>query len=182
MPETKLKIRLLGDPGLRKASKPVRQVTEGHRQVLSQMAGLMYESSGVGLAASQVGIYESMIVTDTGSGLYKLINPRVVKKEGTQVTEEGCLSVPGICIKVKRAREVLVKARDENGKPVSIEARDLLACVFQHEIDHLKGRLIVDYASFWERLKISRKLKGLKRGSRDEKLSEPEAKSRKLQL
>jgi peptide deformylase len=182
MPETKLKIRLLGDPALRKGSKPVRQINEGRRQILSQMAGLMYDSSGVGLAATQVGINESMIVVDAGSGLYKLINPKVVKKEGTQVMEEGCLSVPGVCIKVKRAREVLVEAQDENGKPVSIEARDLLACVFQHEIDHLRGRLIVDYASFLERLKISGKLEELKKRSRGEKLSEPKAESCKLQL
>jgi peptide deformylase len=182
MPETKLKIRLFGDPILRKASKPVRQITEGHRQILSQMAQLMYDNSGIGLAAPQVGTNEFMIVVDIGSGLYKLINPRVVKREGTQAIEEGCLSVPGICLKVKRARQVLVEAQDENGKPLSIEAQDLLACVFQHEIDHLRGRLIVDYASFLGRLKISKKLEELKKRSKDEGLPESETKSCKLQL
>jgi len=182
MPETKLKIRLLGDPVLRKASKSVRQITEEHSRILSQMAQLMYDNSGIGLAAPQVGINESMIVADIGSGLYKLINPRVVEREGRQAIEEGCLSVPGICLKVKRAKQVLVEGQDENGKPVSIEAQDLLACVFQHEIDHLKGRLIVDYASFLEKLKMSKKLEELKKRSNEEQLSESKAKSCKLQL
>jgi len=182
MPETKLKISLFGDPVLRKASKPVRQITEGHRQILNQMARLIHDNSGIGLAAPQVGINESMIVVDIGSGLYKLINPKVVKKEGIQVMEEGCLSVPGVCIKVKRARQVLVEARDENDKSVSIEAQDLLACVFQHEIDHLRGKLIVDYASFFEKLKMAAKLEELKKRSKDEGLSESETKSCKLQL
>ncbi|MCX5701833.1 MAG: peptide deformylase, partial [Candidatus Omnitrophica bacterium] len=100
MKETALKIRLFGDPVLRKKAKAVNQVTEVHRNILSEMARLMYASSGIGLAAPQVGINERMIVADIGSGLYKLINPKIVKKEGHQILEEGCLSIPGICIKV----------------------------------------------------------------------------------
>jgi peptide deformylase len=123
-----------------------------------------------------------MIVVDIGSGLYKLINPKVVKKEGSQSMEEGCLSVPGICIKVKRAKKVSIAAQDEFGRNVTIEAEDLLACVFQHEIDHLRGKLIVDYASFLNRLKMSGKLEELKKKAKDEKLPESEAKSCKLQL
>ncbi len=142
----------------------------------------MYENSGIGLAASQVGINASMIVVDIGSGLYKLINPRVIKREGSQVTEEGCLSVPGVCIGVKRARKIKLKAQDDFGKPLSIDAEDLLACVFQHEIDHLKGKLIVDYASFLDKLRIRKKLEELKKRSRDERLPESETKSCKLQL
>lgn len=167
---------------MRGKAKHIGQITEFHRKMLSEMARLMYESSGIGLAAPQVGIQEAMIVVDAGSGLYKLVNPKVAKREGRQVLEEGCLSVPGICIKVKRAQYIKVIAQDEFGQPVTIEARDLLACVFQHEIDHLKGRLIVDYASFFEKVKIKKKLEELKRNARNEKLPESEAKSCQLQL
>jgi peptide deformylase len=142
----------------------------------------MYADSGIGLAAPQVGLSEAMIIVDIGAGLYKLINPKIVKRSGWQALEEGCLSVPGVCIKVRRARKVVVKALDETGKPQSIEAEDLLACVLQHEIDHLKGKLIVDYASLFKRLRIKRRLGELKKRVEDEKLSESETKSCQLQL
>lgn len=162
MPETKSKIRVFGDPVLRKKAKPVTKITPEHRQILSQMAKSMYEDSGIGLAAPQIGVSSQLIVVDTGEGLYKLINPKIVKKEGFQAITEGCLSVPGVCIKVKRAKRVWVEAKDEDGNPLKIEANDLFACVLQHEIDHLKGKLIIDYASFLERMRIKRKLAALK--------------------
>ncbi|MFA5310888.1 MAG: peptide deformylase [Candidatus Omnitrophota bacterium] len=161
MEKTALRIRIIGDPVLRKKSSLVKEISGRHRDILSQMAQLMYEGDGVGLAAPQAGINEMMIVVDIGSGLYKLINPRVVDASGAQVNQEGCLSVPGICIKVKRAQRVRIKAQDENGKNLDIEAEGLLACVFQHEIDHLKGKLITDYASFVEKIKINKALKKL---------------------
>ncbi len=202
MPETRLKIRLFGEPVLRKKSSPVKQITSFQRDILSKMAQLMYEAQGIGLAASQVGINESMVVVDIGSGLLKLINPKIIKKEGSQITEEGCLSIPGVCIKVKRAKEIKIEAQDEFGKLLTIEAEGLLACVLQHEIEHLKGRLIVDYASFFERLKMRKKLAELKNASTslststrsilkraseskersNERLSESKTKSCKLQL
>ena len=182
MSETALRIRLFGDPALRKKAIPVKHITQTHREILSKMARAMYDGEGIGLAASQVGINESMIVVDIGSGLYKLINPKVVKKEGRQTMEEGCLSIPGVCIKVKRARKVLVEALDENGKHSEIEAGDLLATVLQHEIDHLKGKLIVDYASFLDKLKIAKALEQLRKRSTRGKLPESETKSCKLQL
>ncbi|MCX5702602.1 MAG: peptide deformylase, partial [Candidatus Omnitrophica bacterium] len=128
------------------------------------------------------GINERMIVADIGSGLYKLINPKIVKKEGHQILEEGCLSIPGICIKVKRARKILLEAQDEYGKPATIEAQDLLACVFQHEIEHLRGKMIVDYASLFDKLKIKKRLEELRGKVRHEGLSESETKYCKLQL
>lgn len=161
MGKTRLKIKTYGDPGLRKRSLLVKEITPRHRDVLSHMAQLMYEGNGVGLAAPQAGINEMMIVVDIGSGLYKLINPKLIEASGSQVNTEGCLSVPGICIKVKRADRVKIKAQDEDGKPLSIDAQGLLACVFQHEIDHLKGKLIVDYASIIEKIKIKKALKKL---------------------
>jgi len=182
MDESVFKIRLLGDTILRKKSKSIKHITSAHRDILSKMARTLYAASGVGLAAPQVGINEAMIIVDIGSGLYKLINPKIVKREGFQVMEEGCLSMPRICIKVRRAKKILVKAQDENARHVSIEAEDLLACVLQHEIDHLKGKLIVDYASFWDKFKLRNKLREFKKRSEYEKLSESETKSCKLQL
>jgi peptide deformylase len=182
MSETVLKIKVYGEPCLRRKSVPVKRVTQHHRDVLSKMARLMYDSSGIGLAAPQVGINECMIVVDIGNSLYKLINPQIVKKAGRQALEEGCLSVPGICIKVKRARKVLVKALDENGAPCEVEAEGLLACVLQHEMDHLKGKMIVDYASFLDKVKIRKRLKEFEKKAKNEKLPESETKSCKLQL
>jgi peptide deformylase len=181
MDETALKIRVFGNPVLRRKAKAVPEVTAAHAQVLSQMAQLMYDSGGVGLAAPQVGISQAMIVVDAGSGLYKLINPRILQRQGVQVLEEGCLSVPGVCLKIKRAKSIVLRAQDENGQTLKIEAQDLLACVFQHEIDHLRGRLIVDYASMAEKFKLKRRLLALKKRT-DEDLSEPKTKSCQLQL
>lgn len=182
MQETESRIRLFGEPVLRKAATPLKQVTPVHRDILSKMARAMYAESGVGLAAPQIGISETMFVADIGNGLYKLINPKIVQKEGSQIMEEGCLSVPGICIKVRRARKVLIQAEDEDAKPLTIEAEGLLARVFQHEIDHLKGKLIIDYASLLEKLRIKNKLKELKKRLKDERLPYSKTKSCKLQL
>jgi len=180
MDKTALKIRLFGDPVLRKKTKPVKQVTPGHRDILREMAQLMYAQSGLGLATSQVGVEESMIVVDVGTGLYKLINPRIAQKQGRQAIEEGCLSLPGISIKVKRAEKVIIKAQDENSQPQTIEAEGLLACVLQHEIDHLNGKLIIDYAPLFEKLKLKNKLKELKKRAKYERVYESETKSCKL--
>jgi peptide deformylase len=176
MSETGLKIRVIGDPVLRKKAKCISEVGSEHSKILSQMARLMYDSKGIGLAAPQVGFNQSLIVVDIGSGLYKLINPKIVSKEGRQTMEEGCLSVPGIYIKVKRARKICVEALDESGTPQKIEAQDLLACVLQHEIDHLEGKLIVDYATLFKKLSLKNKLKNLADG----KLPKKEFKRSKL--
>ncbi len=167
MEKTELKVRIFGDPVLRKKSHPVKKVTAEHREFLSKMAQLMYEDGGVGLAAPQAGFNLEMIVVDIGKGgLYKLINPKINKRQGSQVNKEGCLSVPGACVKIKRANKIKLEAIDECGKPLNIEAEGLLACVFQHEIDHLRGKLIVDYASFLEKIKIVKMLKELKKKSK----------------
>jgi peptide deformylase len=170
MPETKLKINIFGDSVLRKKAKPVKEVTAEHRKALSLMASSMYENSGIGLAAPQVGMSLRLIVVDIGEGLYKLINPKIVKRQGAQAIQEGCLSVPGACVKVKRSRQVWVEAFDENGRPLKLEAKDLFACVLQHEIDHLEGKLIVDYASFLQKLKIRKMLNALRKEVRVRKL------------
>ena len=170
MEKTTLRVRTFGDPVLRKKAKEVSRITEARKSLLSEMAQLMYESSGIGLAAPQVGVSEALIVVDIGSGLYKLVNPKITKREDSQVLEEGCLSVPGVCIKVRRAGKISVSGQDEEGKKLKFEAEGLLACVFQHEIDHLKGKLIIDYASLLQKLRIKRKLIALKKSSRTCKL------------
>jgi peptide deformylase len=176
MSETELKIRIVGDPVLRKKAKRITRVNSEHSGILSQMARLMYESKGVGLAAPQVGLSCRMIVVDIGLGLYKLVNPRIVSRSGRQSFEEGCLSVPGIYINVKRAKRIRVEALNENGDPLKIEAQDLLACVLQHEIDHLDGKLIVDYASLLKKIALKKKLTNLA----NEKLVQSEDKRSKL--
>ncbi|MFA5198621.1 MAG: peptide deformylase [Candidatus Omnitrophota bacterium] len=163
MTETKLKIKTYGEKVLREKAGRVAKISEEHRRILSQMSQTMYEGSGVGLAAPQVGISLQMIVVDIGDGLYKLINPRISKKRGRQAISEGCLSLPGISVKVKRAKHIRVSARNEEGVQLEIEASDLFACVLQHEIDHLKGKLIVDYASFLDKVRIKKKLSVLKK-------------------
>jgi len=170
MPETRLKVNIIGDPVLRKKAKRVKEITAEHRKILNLMAESMYEHSGIGLAAPQVGISAQLIVVDIGDGLYKLINPKIVKRQGSQAIQEGCLSVPGVCIKVRRSKQVWVEAFDENNCALKIEAKDLFACVIQHEIDHLEGRLIVDYASLLEKLRIKRKLGASKTGAKACKL------------
>ena len=167
MDETALKIRVFPESVLRKKTRRIERITEVHRDTLSKMARIMYDASGIGLASPQIGINQSMIVIDIGQGLYKLINVKIVKKQGSQAMEEGCLSVPGISIKVKRAKKIWVKAQDDSGKDVDLEAEGLLACVFQHEVDHLNGKLIIDYASLLEKLKIKKAVQGLKNKAGD---------------
>lgn len=113
--------------------------------MLNGMAEAMYLNQGVGLAATQVGIAKSLIVIDAGEGLLKLVNPVISRRSGTEISEEGCLSVPGECIRIKRAKSVIVDFLNEKGEPSTINASGLLARALQHEIDHLSGKLIIDY-------------------------------------
>jgi peptide deformylase len=182
MKETNLEIKLFGNPILRKKSRPLAKITYEERDILAKMAQLMYEKGGIGLAANQVGIDRCLIVVDVGDGLYKLVNPRIIKKEGTQVLEEGCLSVPSACIKVKRAAKVWIEALNEEGIELNLAAEGLFACCLQHEIDHLKGRLILDYAALLKRLKIKKAIAQMRKKERDGKLPESKTKSCQLQL
>jgi peptide deformylase len=177
-----LKIRLLGDPVLRKRASLVKKVTANQRDTLSKMARLMYAASGIGLAAPQIGVSESLIVVDAGQGLFKLINPRIIKREGEQSLVEGCLSVPDICIKIRRSESIVITALNDEGLPVKVEAVGLLACVFQHEIDHLHAKLIVDHASILEKIKMRKKLEALAKKAEDESFPGSKTKACELQL
>ncbi len=119
---------------------------------------------GIGLAAPQVGIDRQFVMVDIGQGLLVLLNPRIVTKSGSAVMEEGCLSLPGIYVNVKRARNIVVSGLNESFEKVSISASDLLARALQHEIDHLRGRLILDYANVFEKFRLERKLKAYLKG------------------
>ena len=166
MKETEFKIHTYGDKVLRKKSGPVKVVGIKERELLAKMAELMYASSGIGLAAPQVGVNRQIIIVDVGKGLFKLINPKLKKKEGCIAIEEGCLSLPGVSVKVKRAKKILVDCCDEFNKNISFWAEDLFAIAIQHEMDHLKGKLIVDYANFIKKLEIRKKLKAINKDKR----------------
>lgn len=173
MKETELKIRVIGEHILRKKAGLVKkgEINDEMRLTLSRMAQLMYKTKGVGLAAQQAGIDKSITVIDAGTGIYKLINPKIVSKSGSESMEEGCLSIPGVFVKVKRAGSVVVEALDEYGQPLEIKARGLLARALQHEIDHLNGKLIIDHLDLFNRMRLKGKIKELAKYG---KLPEPE--------
>lgn len=168
---TQLKIVTYPDKFLKKPTKPVENIDGKLLEAVRNMGETMYAAPGVGLAAIQVGLDQSMLVYDISPAdekghLNLLINPRIVAKEGEIISEnEGCLSVPDYRADVKRYASVLVEGYDGDEKPVRIEAHDLLAIVLQHEIDHLKGTLFIDRISSLKRQIYKRKVKKqLKRG------------------
>ena len=135
-----------GAPVLRVQAKPVKNITPNVIKLLQNMADTMYAAPGVGLAAPQIGVSKRVVVIDVGDGLLELINPEIVSRDGSELDSEGCLSVPGITLKVKRATKVRVKALNREGKRVEIVGEDMLARALQHEIDHLDGILFIDRA------------------------------------
>ncbi|MCD6318895.1 peptide deformylase [Candidatus Aerophobetes bacterium] len=151
-------IRKYPDSILREKCKRIEKVGPRERKILAQMAETMYKAKGVGLAAPQVGINAQLIVVDVGEGLVKLVNPQVLLREGKSILEEGCLSLPGITVKVERAKKVRVQGWDEKGERIEIDGKDLFAHALQHEIDHLQGVLIIDYTAPGLRERIEEKL------------------------
>jgi len=149
-----LKIRKYPDPCLRKVCREVDVIDSEIQRLLDDMAMTMYAVQGVGLAAPQIGLDIRLAVIDTGKGLLKLVNPTVLKESGASTLEEGCLSIPGRYVKVKRKAELTVRAQDENGRERLIRAKGLLAHAFGQEIDHLNGKLIIDYLPFYRKMFI----------------------------
>ncbi len=151
------------DPRLHTVAKPVLEVNEKVRQIVKDMAQTMYEAPGIGLAATQVNIHQQIIVIDLSDErdqLQVFINPELVwASEEKKVWQEGCLSVPDFFDEVLRPSEVKVKALDVNGQPFEIHADGLLAVCIQHEMDHLKGKVFVEYLSSLKRMRIAGKLK-----------------------
>ena len=153
-----LKIRTYGDPCLRKKSKAVKDVGPSERFLINAMIETMHSYKGIGLAAPQIGLNEQIFVADVGDGPMVFINPQITKKTGADVMEEGCLSIPDVLIKVKRAQSIEVIFTDENNRKMQLKCGGLLAKVIQHETDHLNGKLIIDYSSIPEKLKFKKKL------------------------
>jgi peptide deformylase len=158
---TKLVILEYPDPKLRKKAEPVSQVDDALRQLADDMLETMYAANGVGLAATQVDVHKRMIVLDASESRDKplvLINPELLSAEGKAVSEEGCLSLPGIYDKLARATQIRVRALGRDGQPFEMDANGLLAVCIQHEIDHLEGKVFVDYLSELKRQLIRRRL------------------------
>ncbi|HDZ15767.1 MAG TPA: peptide deformylase [Methylophaga aminisulfidivorans] len=149
------------DPKLRKKATPISEVTDEIRQLADNMLETMYEAPGIGLAANQVDVQKRIIVIDISedrSEPFVLINPEVIKKQGEREYEEGCLSVPEAYESVIRADTIRVKAINREGEAMEFDAEGLLATCIQHEIDHLDGKLFVDYLSNLKRQRIKKRL------------------------
>ncbi len=163
---TKLTILEFPDSRLRTVARPVEQVDDDLRTLIDAMFTTMYEAPGIGLAATQVDVHKRLLVTDVSADRdqpYCLINPEITAREGTIVSEEGCLSVPDVFANVERSERITVKALDRNGDAFELDAEGLLAVCIQHEMDHLEGKLFVDYLSELKRQRIRRQLEKARR-------------------
>jgi peptide deformylase len=178
----KLTILEFPDPRLRTRAVPVAVVDDGIRRLVDDMLETMYAAPGVGLAATQVDVHKRVLVVDVSKDQNRplaFINPAIVEREGSTEAEEGCLSVPGIFDTLTtRAERIVVRALDREGQPFEIEADGLLSICIQHEMDHLEGKLFVDYLSDLKRTRIRKKLEKDRReratnASRRERSSAP---------
>lgn len=160
----KLKILRFPDARLRTKAKPVGEVTDEIRQFIDEMLETMYDAPGIGLASTQVNVHKQIVVVDVSedkSEPYCFINPVITHAEGEEVCEEGCLSVPEYYAEVMRAEEITVVALDRDGKEFTLETDGMLAICIQHELDHLKGKLFVDYLSPLKQKRLRKKFEKL---------------------
>ncbi len=149
------------DERLRTVAKPVEEVNDEIKQLVSDMFETMKDENGIGLAATQVNRHVQVVVMDVSEDQNEprvFITPEIIRKDGSTISEEGCLSVPGNYAKVERAEAITVKALDQNGENFELDAEGLLAICIQHELDHLKGKLFIDYLSPLKRQRIRKKL------------------------
>lgn len=157
------------DQRLRRKAEPVEEVTDDIRQLADDMLETMYDAPGIGLAATQVNVGKRVLVIDVSEDRSEprvFINPEILEQRGEEIMEEGCLSVPGIFAEVKRADWVRVRALNEKGESFEMEAEGLLAVCIQHEIDHLNGKLFVDYLSELKRRMVRKRLEKERRAIR----------------
>lgn len=167
----KLKILEFPDPRLRIKAKPVETVDDSLRRFIDDLFETMYDAPGIGLAATQVDVHRRLLVADVSSEKddpWVLINPEIIEKDGVEVTEEGCLSVPGYFEEVERAEHVKVRFLDRDGKQQEADFDGLLAVCVQHEMDHLDGKLFVDYLSEAKRQRIRKRLEKDRRSRQQE--------------
>lgn len=141
-----LPLKYVGEAVLRRKADRVQQVDKALARLLDDMVDTMYAANGIGLAGPQIGVSRRILVIDAGDGPIQMINPRIVDQKGRQSGTEGCLSIPAIYGEVERWKDIVVKGLNAQGEPVIYEANGLLSVVFQHEIDHLDGRLFTDLA------------------------------------
>ncbi len=156
-----MEILVFPDPRLRNKAHPVAAVDDNVRATVDAMFETMYAAPGIGLAATQVNVAERIVVIDVSEEKDQplaLINPEILERDGVEETDEGCLSVPGFYETVQRAERVKVRALDRDGQPFELEADGILAVCIQHELDHLEGKLFVDYLSEMKRSRIRKKL------------------------
>lgn len=157
----RLQILTFPDPRLRLKAKPVLEVDDAVRKIVDDMFETMYAAPGIGLASTQVNVQKQIIVIDVSEDKSEplvFINPEVIEKRGIEVMEEGCLSFPDVYAQVERANEIKVRALDRHGQPFEVDTGGLLAVCIQHELDHLEGKLFVDYLSPMKRERIRKKL------------------------
>ena len=150
---TPLNIKKYPDKVLRKNCSNVEEITDKEKELFEKMLFTMRHFCGIGLAAPQIGISKKLIVAEVENITIKLANPEIVDVRGSDNMTEGCLSVPDIAVAIKRPTDIIVKGLNEKGQTVEIKTKGLLARVIQHEVDHLKGKLIVDYMNILKRLK-----------------------------
>lgn len=148
-----LNIKKYPDKVLRKNCSNVEEITDKEKELFEKMLFTMRHFCGIGLAAPQIGISKKLIVAEVENITIKLANPEIVDVRGSDNITEGCLSVPDITVDIKRPTDIIVKGLNEKGQTVEIKTKGLLARVIQHEVDHLKGKLIVDYMNILKRLK-----------------------------
>ena len=154
------------DPRLHTVAKAVEKVDDKVRKLIEDMAQTMYDAPGIGLAATQVDVHRQIIVIDISeerNDLKVFINPRLTQTDGTAEHEEGCLSVPGVFDNVTRAEKITVQALDRDGNTFTLDAADLLGVCIQHELDHLKGKVFVEYLSSLKQNRIRTKMKKAQR-------------------
>ena len=154
-------IRIIGDPVLRRRAAEIDDVDGALARIVDRMVETMYEADGVGLAAPQVGVQKRLFVWDVGDGPRTIVNPEIVESDGEWVYDEGCLSVPGLSWEIVRPKQVHVVGRDLDGNEVSVEADEVEARLFQHELDHLDGTLLIERLDPADRKAALRKLREL---------------------
>ena len=163
-----LDILIYPDSRLHSKARPVAQVDSRIRKLIDDMSETMYAAPGIGLAAPQVNVMERIIVVDISESkdsLLAMVNPEIIQSEGQDEHEDGCLSVPGVYAPVKRYENIRVRALDKQGKPFELDAGGLLGVCIQHEIDHLDGKVFVDYLSHLKQDRIRKKMQKVMRHS-----------------
>jgi peptide deformylase len=164
-----LPIIAYGDPVLRKIGKEISKEHPKFDEILENMFETMYKAPGIGLAATQVNIHQQIVVIDISKEKNQplcLINPKITEKDGLEISEEGCLSVPEYYAEIKRAERITFTAMDQNGQLFKKEADELLAVCIQHELDHLKGKLFIDYLSPLKQQRVRSKMKKMAKKSK----------------